>query len=446
MASREDLFWVWLAEAMGAASGEFFPLIELYQNPYDIFLAEESELERIPFLSERSRAVLADKSLAHATDVLALCERHGIDIVTYGDEAYPKGLREIPRPPVLLYCIGTLPDFHTALGVGMVGTRRMSAYGMKSAYKIGYELADAGAVVVSGMAAGIDGVCAAAALKAGGTTVAVLGCGLDTVYPKHHEPLFREICKRGAVISEYPPGTAPRHYHFPVRNRLISGMTEATVVVEAGLGSGSLITAREAVTQGKPVFAVPANVGSEGAEGTNGLLRDGARLAAEAGDILEVFRFAFSSTLKPDNLSTAAERSGLDQAYLASMGVIELVPKAESAGEAKFTLPAKAKRAAAKAPRTRTEREVPKPAPVKAAADPDATAQPQRQNQTPDAVLGSLSRLQREILSQIPDDRAVSTDALSGLDASFGDIIAALTMLEILGLLQKLPGGLYIKS
>ncbi|MBR2019569.1 MAG: DNA-processing protein DprA [Clostridia bacterium] len=446
---RENaLFWIWLSEALGAANRDFKTLIDLYEGPYELFHVEEEELDRVQNISERTRSALANKSLQRATEVMDCCERFGIGILSYSDPQYPPALRSIKTPPVLLYYRGTVPDFGSSLSIAMVGTRRMSAYGLQSAYKISYELAAAGAVVVSGMAAGIDGVCAAASLAAEGGTVAVLGCGLDVVYPKHHKKLMEEISKRGLILSEYPPGTRPNSYHFPIRNRLISGLSQGTVVVEAGLGSGSLITAREAILQGRDVFALPANVGSEGAEGTNGLLRDGARLVLGAQDILKPYQYVFAKVLKPERLAQAQTRSAADFHYLERMGVIELTSKSKEppspvrAAEPE-NLPKKRVASRKKTLDNRAEEEAAvKPSPQEAVAK----AQCPMHAPTPDETLSSLSAVQLEVLRAIPDDRAISADALCGLGHPHGDVIAALTMLEILGLVQKLPGALYTKS
>ncbi|MBO5930624.1 MAG: DNA-processing protein DprA, partial [Clostridia bacterium] len=297
MKSKDTLYWIWLSEALGAGSSAFRRLISLYDTPFEIFRAEESELEQIPNLTERAKRALCDKSLERATEILDLCERENIGIITYDEDAYPRALREIQKPPMLLYYRGNLPDFNRRLCVSIVGTRSMSAYGLRQAYKMSYELATAGAVVVSGMAKGIDGVAAGAAIKAGGATVAVLGCGVDIAYPTHHKPLSIEIAKTGVVLSEYAPGTRPNSYHFPLRNRIISGLSQATVVVEAGIGSGSLITAKDAILQGREVFAIPANVGSKGADGTNGLLRDGAKMALSTDDVLAPYQYTYAESL-----------------------------------------------------------------------------------------------------------------------------------------------------
>ena len=219
MKSKDTLYWIWLSNALGAGSSAFRRLISLYDTPFEIFRAEEAEIEQIPGLTERVKQALCNKSLQRATEILDRCERNGIGILTYDEDAYPRALREMQKPPMVLYYRGRLPDFNRNLCVGIVGTRSMSAYGLRQAYKMSYELASAGALVVSGMAKGIDGVAAAAALKAGGITVAVLGCGVDVVYPPHHRNLSQEIAKAGVILSEYAPGSRPNGYHFPMRNR-----------------------------------------------------------------------------------------------------------------------------------------------------------------------------------------------------------------------------------
>ena len=165
MKSKDTLYWIWLSEALGAGSSAFRRVISLYDTPFDVFRAEESELEQISDLTERAKRALCDKSLQRATEILDLCEKEEIGILTYDEDAYPRALREIQKPPMLLYYRGNLPDFNRNLCVGVVGTRSLSAYGMRQAYKMSYELSSAGALVVSGMAKGIDGVAAAAGDK-----------------------------------------------------------------------------------------------------------------------------------------------------------------------------------------------------------------------------------------------------------------------------------------
>lgn len=446
MRSKDVLYWIWLSDTLGAASSAARRLLSLYDTPFDIFRAEETELEQISDLTERVKLRLADKSLQRATEILDLCQKQGIGILCYDEDAYPRALREIQNPPIILYYLGTLPDFNRNLCVGVVGTRSMSAYGMRQAYKMSYELASAGALIVSGMAKGIDGVAAAAALKAGGTTVAVLGCGVDVVYPTHHTPLAREIAKAGVILSEYAPGTRPHSYHFPIRNRIISGLSQATVVVEAGIGSGSLITAKNAILQGRDVFALPANVGSKGADGTNGLLRDGAHMALAAEDVLRPYQYTFAESLTLEKYEASRALESIDLTHLASLGVIEL--SGNASGESKMNLAPTAPTPKEKKPRSRAATKPTKeniPAKVQERIDVPVP-QPQERAPIQAATLATLSPAQLAILEAIPDDGTLSTDAIYALDQPRADLMAALTMLEIMGLIQKLPGSLYKKA
>ena len=447
---KDMLFWIWLSEALGAASRDFSALIKLYDSPYDLFYADDDEIERIEEIADRTKEKLANKDLQRATDILDRCERLKIGILPYTHERYPRALRELREPPVLLYYRGELFDINATLSIGMVGTRKMSAYGMKSAYKIAYELASVGVTIVSGMAAGIDGVSSAAALAAHGRTIAFLGCGLDVVYPRHHKPLMDAIARDGILFSEYPPGTRPVQYHFPVRNRLISGMSQGTVVVEAGLGSGSLITARDAIVQGRDVFALPANVGSRGAEGTNGLLRDGANLALGSEDILKPYQYVYSQSLRQELLPKAREQSTVDLHYLERLGVIELTQTNRQAPREELRAAAPEEKVTARKTRTtKSEKEKDAPALQNSKQEAEKIDKPQNEStskQPPsDALLSSMTPVQLAVLEAIPDDRAVSGDFISGLDFPYGEAIAALTMLEIMGVIQKLPGGLYTR-
>ena len=449
MKSKDTLYWIWLSEALGAGSSAFRRLISLYDTPFDIFRAEENEIDQVPNLTERVKLALCDKSLQRATEILDQCEKEGIGILCYDEDAYPRVLREIQKPPMILYYRGILPDFNRSLCVGIVGTRSMSAYGLRQAYKMSYELASAGALVISGMAKGIDGVAAAAALKAGGTTVAVLGCGVDVVYPTHHRNLSQEIARTGVILSEYAPGSRPNNYHFPMRNRIISGLSQATVVVEAGIGSGSLITAKDAILQGRDVFAIPANVGSKGADGTNGLLRDGARMALSAEDILAPYQYTYAESLTLEKYEASKSLESIDLSHLAELGVIAL--SNDASGEAKMDLnPAPV--AKEKKP---THKRATSQKPAKAE---ESTSQPIQKREEPtsasvtppkamsEATLATLTPAQKTILEAIPDDGTLSTDAIFGLEHPHADLMAALTMLEIMGLVQKLPGSLYKKA
>ena len=435
MKQDKNLFWLWLADRLGAENRDFSRLICAY-SPYDLFRADSEELEHISGISEKTVVALSDKSLERAGAISNDCTELGISVIPYDADEYPGLLRGLRCPPVVLYCKGHLPDMNKKLCVGTVGTRRMSRYGMRVAYQLSYQLASAGVVVVSGMASGIDGVCAAGAMAAGGSTVAVVGAGIDVIYPKHHEPLMEEICKHGAVVSEYPPKTPAKGYQFPVRNRIISGMSQTTVVVEAGLSSGSLITAKDAILQGRTVFAFPSNVGNKGSEGTNSLLRDGVFLALSAADVLEGSLGSYGKEINLEQMREAPEINQEVLQALARLGVIELQSPAVYRCEENPTAPIPAKTRKKKTQnKAETNRE----------EQPTEASIPSPKK-TPDEVLASLSEDQRQVLEGIPDDRSVSLDELCGCGKTVGEVVAALTMLEIMGLVEPLPGGLYTKS
>ncbi len=254
---------------------------------------------------------------------ITLVKREGVSIVTLHDADYPKLLREIHDPPLVLYVKGDLSALNEAV-VAIVGSRRASLYGMEVSERLAYDLALRGVTIVSGLARGIDGAAHRGALKATGKTVAVLGNGLASVYPPEHEELAKSIASHGAVISEYPMRMAPLAQNFPRRNRVISGLSLGVVIVEAAKRSGALITCNCALEQGREVFAIPGKINTITSQGTNQLLREGAKLVTCVEDILEELRLApqpaiSQSTTSPaptdqtESALTADERRLLDQ-------------------------------------------------------------------------------------------------------------------------------------
>ena len=226
-----------------------------------------------------------------------LCAQKGIGFLIFSDSEYPARLKEIPDPPLLLYKKGVLLE-NDRNSIAIVGTRHPSFYGRTQAKKFSQELASRGLTIVSGLARGIDQVAHDAALQVSyGRTIAVMGCGLDVIYPKEHEGLFRRISERGAVLSEYPLGTPPLPENFPRRNRILSGLTHATFVVEAHSRSGSLITAHQAVEQGREVFALPGPVDQLTSRGTHQLIKEGACLV----EAPEVILLVLADRLKLEN-------------------------------------------------------------------------------------------------------------------------------------------------
>jgi DNA processing protein len=220
-------------------------------------------------------------------------------VITLVDDAYPPLLREIVDPPLALHFRGDV-SLLARPAVAIVGSRRASPYGVNAASHLARQIASAGIVIVSGGARGIDAAAHQAALEANGATIAILGTGIDVVYPRSNRRLFRMVEERGLILSEFAPGTPPKRENFPMRNRVISGLARGTLIVEATSRSGSLITARMAAEQGRDVFAVPGSIFSAGSEGTHRLVQYGAKLVHDANDVLEEFPGALRATQTPE--------------------------------------------------------------------------------------------------------------------------------------------------
>lgn len=286
---NELVYWIWLSLCSRPDTATFPSLLKKFGSAKEVFLATDKEISSA--LSPRSsdRNALLMRDLSRAEQILDFCTRHGVGLLPYCDERYPNQLRSIKTPPVLLYYRGVLPDFNSGVRIAVVGTRKLSDYGRKNAFSLSYDLAKSGAVIVSGMATGIDGVSLAAAIAAGAPTIAVLGSGIDVCYPPEHLTLARNIVKCGCIFSEYAPGTKPTRHTFPQRNRIISGLSSGVVVIEGRERSGAVITARYAKEQGRTVYALPANVDLKNAEASNLLIKNGAKLITRAEDIIKDF-------------------------------------------------------------------------------------------------------------------------------------------------------------
>lgn len=301
-------YWVWLNTRQGVGPVETFRLLDQFGTPEAAYFADREEYELAGVKGKRLEA-LEDKTLDGADRVLGDCDRLGIRILTWQDAEYPDRLRQIDAPPALLYVKGRLPVVDASLTIGMVGTRSSTPYGEGLAGRFAMELSRRGAVIVSGMAQGIDTAALKGALQAGGRPVSVLGGGIDVIYPRSNKWLYADVAAAGALVSEYPPGTEPLGIHFPTRNRIISGLSMGVVVVEAGEPSGALITAREALDQNREVFAVPGPVGAPESVGTNRLIQKGeAKLITCTADILAEYELLFSLASVEDLPDAVAEQ------------------------------------------------------------------------------------------------------------------------------------------
>lgn len=279
-------YWVALKSIAGIGNVTFPVLVDKFGSLPAIFDASVADLRQIPGMSGETAAAIANfQDWDRVKAELEVVKKSDVKIITYQDDLYPQKLLNIYDRPPYIYVLGTLAK--EDVNIAIVGSRAASSYGKYTTEKLSRELALKGVTVVSGMARGIDSSAHRGAISAHGRTIAILGSGLDVIYPPENKNLFHDIIEHGAVISEYPPGTPPRSSNFPARNRMISGMSYGVVIVEAGEKSGSLITARLALEQGREVFAVPGSIDSAGSRGTNKLIKQGAKLIENTDDILE---------------------------------------------------------------------------------------------------------------------------------------------------------------
>ncbi len=408
-------YWIWLATRKGLGARGALAVLRRFETPEQAYCADAQDYETIEEL--RDASPLLDKDMAEAEKILQLCYQDNIHILTYQDAAYPERLRNIDDPPIVLYYQGTVPAIDTEPVIAMVGTRRASAYGLLQAKQLGYQLGKIGAIVVSGGASGVDTLCLKGALTAGRPVIAVLGCGVDVTYPAENRSLFEDIRHHGCLLSEYPPGTPPLAEHFPVRNRILSGLSLGVVVVEAPSKSGALITAERALEQGRDVFAVPGNVGSPACQGNIELLKQGAIIVSEGWDVMQEYAHLYPTLIRrrprPINMTlTAHERAPREKTRAAKPG------KAQRAADPQ---------------RQNVE--------IRGGKDVDNSenkayidVQELLQSLTPDerTIVQLLQQGQRHIDAIIDE---------SGLAA--GRILASMTLLEVKGYVKRLPGRMF---
>ncbi|MGI6743144.1 MAG: DNA-processing protein DprA [Eubacteriales bacterium] len=376
---------------------------------------------------------LSDKSLIRPREILKWCKDNGVSLMTPDNPLYPEKLKLMPHKPITLYYKGNFIDFDAACSIGMVGTRSMSEYGRQSAYTIAMELARCGAAVVSGMAAGIDGISHRGALDGGGYTAAILGCGIDRPYPEFHADLMAEIAEKGCVITEYPPFTPPRGLNFPARNRIISGLSSSVFIVEGSRKSGAMITARAALFQGRDLCALPGKIGETNSEGPNELLRQGARLASCAGDILKIY--SLSNAIDLSRLSFNPDK--------------EAQTKISSASRFSSPKPTYEKTAhdsaeefdSSEPDEVNVERAVKQSRPAEAKAMPEAEDTAAEKPKSPERAAALLTDDELAVWNAMGDGICMP-DSL--FDAHGGSrVLTLLSLMEIKGAVRSTPGGGY---
>lgn len=289
-------YWVWLSCLRGVRASTKRALIEAFGDPERLYEASRETLACIRGLRPQELENLSNRDMTEAEQAIEACLARGITVLTMQDAGYPERLWNIPDPPVVLYVWGKLPpvDDHPVFAV--IGTRKASAYGLRMASKLGRELTEAGALVVSGLADGCDSVAMDAALRAGGDTVGVLGTAIDEVYPAKNRALFERVKAHGALVSEHPPGTRTYPSDFKARNRIISGLSLGVVVAEAPIRSGTRVTVDHALEQGRDVFAIPGNADAAASAGCNDLIAHGATVAVCAEDVLREYAARYDLT------------------------------------------------------------------------------------------------------------------------------------------------------
>ncbi len=293
------IYWLWLTTKFRVANAKITQLFERFDSIEDIYFSKS--YNNIYGIGEKEKALLADKDTSKAERVLEQTARLRGKIIVYDDECYPELLKQMPDAPYVLYVIGKIPELDKVLTIGVVGTRRTTEYGTVVTERICRDLAKEGAVTISGLAAGIDAVGAWSTIEQGGIAVGVTGCGLDVVYPRENAELYTAMARQGCIMTEFPPGTPPARNNFPVRNRVIAGLSRGVLVTEAPASSGALITARYALENNRDVFAVPRDVTDTAYSGTNLLIQQGAKLVCGAEDILNEYPYARKIEPKKEN-------------------------------------------------------------------------------------------------------------------------------------------------
>ncbi len=430
---NELVYWIWLSLACTPGTQTFKKLIDELGTAENIYLADEHRLTNIISDKTSECEALANKELDEAERIYAFCTKYKVGILTYSDTKYPQSLKEISNPPVLLYYRGRLPDFDKYCAIAMVGTRRLSSYGRKNAYDISRDLAMAGALIVSGMAIGIDGMAAAGALSVGAPTVAVLGSGINVCYPPQHLTLAQNIVKNGCVLTEYPPNSEPAGYHFPKRNRIISGLSRAVIVVEGSERSGSLITAATAKEQGRQVYALPGYVGNRNSEATNLLIREGASLVTSADDIVHDLDKRGERRLNPFNMPQKRKNDMFD--VMTELKISALTPDDDVFRPSRRRI---------------TSREEISREEVMAQAGPSAAAtvindvnsdtysrEPAVQQSTTGFKFDAKTLT---VYKRIPEGAECSYDSLVGGDISITDVMTAVLKLQVGGFVKLHPG------
>lgn len=401
------LYWIWFAHRPGVTNRMKRNLLRYFRDPEEIFFAGDRAFEGIEGITPEAVAGLTDRDISGAERIYETCIRGNIRLLTWKDAAYPNRLKNITDPPMVLYYKGSLPDIDGSPVIGVVGTRKATLYGLDVAQRMGYQISRCGGIVVSGMAAGIDARAMHGGLMSGRSVIGILGCGVDVVYPASNRELYKDVERHGCLISEFPPGTPPNKWNFPMRNRVISGISCGVLVVEAPERSGALITARQAAEQGRDVFVVPGNIDNPACVGSNRLMRDGAMPVGCGWDVM-------------------AEYEGIFPGKVQQTGARELLREPMEIPE--NSRPEK--------PGQKPQSREPEEKTTKKVIDKEQSASYSDVNDT----LPQLSEEERILVDALKDGVWHADELIAHTGMGTGKLLGLLTVLEIRGVITRLPG------
>ena len=434
--NEKILYYIWLSSTLRAGSKTPKLLLEHYGSIEKIYNAGKEEYKALSVPSGEISA-LCNKNLDDAKHHYKYCSDKKIGILCYDDPYYPERLKIIDNPPPMFYFQGKLCQLDDYPCVTMVGTRSCSERGFRLAYESGFDAAAKGAVIINGLALGIDGACISGALDASGYAVGILGCGIDRIYPYGNKELFSRLSETGLILSEFPLFSEPRGTNFPIRNRVMSALSLATVIFEASSSSGAMITAKYALEQGRRIFAVPAKPYDKNYSGALELIKDGASVFTESDDILTEYSMSFPHRINLAN-KAAIPQDKLNS-YVAKYFKKDVDPDTPvnrrflKKRDEKKTKEEK-KALFAEEPANDNEVKKEEKAAVKASV---------QETKSISADLSMLSVTEKTIYEVLVSYGSLTADEISEKGVKIDDILSALTLLEIYGLVRAKPGGKY---
>lgn len=432
MISENARYWIWISKALGYNNIKVKRINELYSDVSEFFIGGEKEWRHCGIFTQNEIQKLSKFKLSEAENIINRCNELDYSVIAIDDDNYPEKLKNIDTPPSVIYVDGALPSFDDRLCISIVGTRRATRYGTDNSFKFAYALAKYSVIVVSGGALGVDCASHRGALSANGITVCVLGCGINYNYLPQNEGMRKAISKFGAVISEYPPDEPPLKYNFPARNRIISALSDGLVVMEAGIKSGSLITARTAIDQGKEVFALLGNNSPQN-EGSNTLIKNGfAHPVTDFMDVLNEFNnnrglYVEDEKLDFDNISfsdlEAVPVKGKKQ-YVKTNTNTNKNPKKDKSFESKNTSAQMKNNSNAVQKNNKQE--------------------PKVRKDESDLKSSGLSDIAVKVYGNISNEPVHIDKLVSELNIPVFKVLTALTQLEIKGFVTALQGRRYV--